>query len=420
MGVPPAGNGGAAVQSAATQRAATTTSTSAKIDANMLAWPQLGFDSGHSGYNPKEMTLSPQNVAKLKLLWSTPTDNTAQGLVSAKGVLYGESSDMLYALNTKGTIMWSIGGMNTAARAPAVAENLVLASCSTSQGPGLCAYENKNGAASWSLLVTCFGCGLTSTPTVEKHIAYAEYGIGGTAYDALNAKTGALVWDTGSGNHCSGNGNANADPVAGGMAYYTVGCVGTDDHTSICAFNAKNGTAGWCTELGSGCGIAATHGVSEAQGALFANVSYSGSCAEQIVALNAKSGTQEWAVNIQGNNPLGPTQPAVAKGVVYDIVGGSNLEAFSAKSGSLLWTQTGVVNFGQGVSIANGVAYTLCGGTSGLCAINAKTGKILWSSGTGGGSAGSLTTPVILNGVVYASCGTANFCAFGLSKDPRS
>ncbi len=386
--VPPPGVAAAAVQPAAAQRVTTTASTSAQINAKMLAWPQLGFDSGHSGYNPKEKTLSPKNVANLTLLWSTPTDNGADGLVSSKGVLYGQSGDMLYALNaSKGTVMWSIGDQTTSARAPAVAGDLVLGSCNTSQGTGLCAYETKNGTASWSALCHDFGCGLNSTPSVAKHYAYVEIYDGGTYFEALNAKTGALAWYTSAGNHCGGNGNANADPIAGGMAYYAVGCLGTDNHTSICAFNAKNGTPGWCTELGSGCGAAATHGVSEAQGALFANVSYSGSCSEQIVALDAKTGAQKWAVNITGNNPLGPTQPAIANGIVYDLVGGSDLEAFSAKSGSLLWTQTAASNGGQGVSIANGVAYTLCGGTSGLCAISAKTGTILWSSGTGGGRA---------------------------------
>jgi outer membrane protein assembly factor BamB len=415
------GTGAAMVVPAAGKPSATTMSPLANVNAKMLGWPQLGFDSGHSGFNPKEKTLSPQNVANLTLLWSTPTDNTAQGLVSEKGVLYGESSDMLYALNaSKGTVKWSIGGMNTAARAPAAAGSLVLAACNVqSQGSGLCAYETKNGTASWSNLATCFSCGLVSTPSIAKHLAYAENNSITTYYNTFNAKTGKVIWVTTIGNHCAENANANADPVAAGMVYYTLGCLGSDGHTSICAFNAKNGSPGWCTELGSGCGAAATHGVSEAQGALFANVSYSGSCSEQIVALDAKTGTRRWAVNVPGNNPLGPTQPAVANGVVYDLVGANNLEAFSAKSGGLLWTQSGAANSGQGVSIANGVAYTLCGGTAGLCAMSAKTGTLLWSSGTGGGSAGSMTTPVILNGVVYASCGTANFCAFGLSKNKQ-
>jgi outer membrane protein assembly factor BamB len=431
LGVPPLaavlaiaspGVGAPVVRPVATQRVAASAATSAETDAKVLAWPQIGFDSGHSGYNPGETTISAQNVASLALLWATPTDNTAQGLVAANGVLYGESSDLLYALNPKtGAVRWSIGGMNTNARAPAVAGTRVLAACNVpSQGSGLCAYEAKNGAMSWSNLATCFSCGLVSTPAVVKGLVYAENNSITTYYNALSVKTGNTVWVTTVPNHCNANGSATADPIAGGRAFYTIGCLGSDNHTSLCAYNAKNGTPGWCTELSfPGCGAAATLGVSEAGGVLVANVAYSGSCPDaQLIALDAKTGAQGWAVKMPGN-ALGPTQPAIANGVVYDLVGGNNLEAFSAKNGNLLWTQKGVANFGQGISIANGVAYTLCGGTAGLCAFNATTGAILWSSGTGGGAAGSVTTPVILNGVVYASCGTADFCAFGLSKQNR-
>lgn len=390
------------------------------IDAKSANWPQLGFDSGHSGYNPNEKTLSPQNVANLTLLWSTATDNAAEGLVAENGVLYGESGDLLYAMNAAtGNIVWSVGGINTAAKAPAVAGAVVLASCSTqSQGSGLCGYKAKNGSLVWADLANCFACGLISTPTVDGKLTYVEYGTGSTEDEAIAAKTGKLSWYTSIGNHCPGNGTSNADPVGGGSAYYTLGCLGSDNHTSICAFNAQNGTPGWCTALtGSGsCGSAHTNGVTEAQGALFANVVYSSGCAEQIVALNAKTGSQEWAVTIPGNNPLGPTQPSVANGVVFDLVGQNTLEAFSAKNGSVLWTQTAVAQYGQGVSIANGVVYTLCSGQAGLCALSAASGQVLWVSGTGAGADVSATTPVILNGVVYASCGTANFCAFALPQ----
>jgi hypothetical protein len=38
-----------------------------------IDWPQYGFDSGHSGYNPKEKTINASNVGQLQQAWSFST-----------------------------------------------------------------------------------------------------------------------------------------------------------------------------------------------------------------------------------------------------------------------------------------------------------------------------------------------------------
>jgi outer membrane protein assembly factor BamB len=386
--------------------------------AKIVNWPQVGFDSGHSGYNPKEKTLSRSNVAGLTMLWSTSTGsgNTTYGLVSEGGVLYGMSYNELYALNAStGVPIWSSAGYaGNGGTAPAVAGNLVLADCGTSSGDELCAYQRKNGKPVWS--APGCQCDLFNPPTVDGKQVYAEFAYGGTTWEAFQASSGNVAWAYSVGNHCA-NGGGGADPVANGTAYYTVGCQGSNGHTSLCAFNARNGDAGWCTPLSAGgCDVASTDGVTAASNVLFANLQAGGSCGDQLVAFNAKTGVREWATNISGNNPL-HAQPAVAKGVVYEY-DDSGVQAFSAKNGNVLWTQSSGDSYGGvDLSVANGVVYAGCYHNDGeLCALDAKNGNVLWSSGIVGGG---YTTPIVLNGVLYGSCGGNDFCAFGLSQDRR-
>jgi outer membrane protein assembly factor BamB len=390
---------------------------SAAEHTKIVNWPQVGFDSGHSGYNPKEKTLSPSNVAGLTMLWSTSTGsgNTTYGLVSEGGVLYGMSYNELYALKpSTGAPIWtSAAYAGNGGSAPAVAGNLVLADCGTSIGDELCAYTRKDGKPVWS--AGC-QCDLFNPPTVDGAHIYAEFAYGGTTWDALDAKSGSVAWNYAVGNHCA-NGGGDADPVANGTAYYTVGCQGSNSHTSLCAFDAQNGIPGWCTQLATGgCDAVSTDGVTAANNVLFANLQAGGSCSDQLVAFNAKTGVREWSVNISGNNPL-HAQPAVAVGVVYEYTN-SGVQAFSAKNGRLLWTQSSADSYGGvDISVANGVVYAGCYHNDGeLCALNAKNGKLLWSSGIlGGGN----TTPIVVDGVLYGSCGGSDFCAFGLPRHRR-
>ena len=395
-------------------------SFNSESDTKVLGWPQVGFDSGHSGYNPKEKTLSPSNVSGLTMLWSTSTGsgNTTYGLVSADGVLYGMSYNELYALNAStGAPIWSVAAANAGAgsTAPAVAGKLVLADCGTPSGTGLCAYTLKDGSPVWFAPPGC-QCNLFNPPTVDRKQVYAEFAYGGTTWEALQAKSGNLAWSSAVGNHCI-NGGGDADPVANGSAYFTLGCQGSDGHTDLCALNAQNGVAGWCTPLSiAGCGVTWTLGVTEASDALFANLQASGSCPDELVAFDAKTGIQQWAVNITGSNPL-HSQPAVAKGVVYEY-DDSGVQAFSAQNGNLLWTQSSANSYaGVDVSVANGVVYAGCYHDDGeLCALDAKNGNVLWSRGIVGGG---YTTPIVLDGVLYGSCGGSSFCAFGLPENDR-
>ena len=68
-----------------TKGGAGTASTRFEVLVAGPGWPQYGYDSAHTGYNPNETTLAPGNVSGLQLAWSK-----RRGLASvvADGILY--------------------------------------------------------------------------------------------------------------------------------------------------------------------------------------------------------------------------------------------------------------------------------------------------------------------------------------------
>jgi hypothetical protein len=384
--------------------------------ATPLAWPQYGRDPGHSGNNPSETTLSPKNVANLTQLWSfAPNQNYSltQGIVLADGLLYAEINNLLFAIKADtGKAAW-MATTGSAAYGPVVVDGLVVSPCS---GSSICGFAAKTGKPVYSQNCNTSGCGNVSSPGVADGLLYYEWSSGTNYYEAEEPTSGKVVWQTTTGNHCPNNGNGTPAPVLNGSAFYELGCQGSDGHTSVCAFNAKSGAPGWCYEVAAGCGNASTLGMSAAEDTVFANVQ-SSSCNEQIVALDAKTGAPKWAYTTGSGNTLGTGAPAVANGVMYEYVSGSGLQAFSVKTGKLLWTQPDAVgNFS--VSVANGVVYGACNVGSGTtnCAMAATTGAVLWAEP---GSNGGNTTPIVVNGVLYLGCANVNFCAYGLPAKRR-
>ncbi len=97
-GCAPAGSGsGLPPQLGAVQSASSDSTTKTQ------AWPQYGYDSGHSGFNPLEKAISAKNVSTLQIAWNNQNIIQPSGIVVAGSVAYVADQDQangsVFALN---------------------------------------------------------------------------------------------------------------------------------------------------------------------------------------------------------------------------------------------------------------------------------------------------------------------------------
>jgi outer membrane protein assembly factor BamB len=118
-----------------------------------------------------------------------------------------------------------------------------------------------------------------------------------------------------------------------------------------------------------------------------------------LLALNEQSGRLLWSFQIIGNMLA---SPAVVNGVVYVTDDHQTLYARNAMTGAPLWSYTGVSPYAS-PTVVNGVVYV------GSTAVNATTGKLLWSASGVPGSFGN--TAAVVNGVVYGVAGNGTLSA---------
>lgn len=118
--------------------------------------------------------------------------------------------------------------------------------------------------------------------------------------------------------------------------------------------------------------------------------------------LNPTTGALRWRVDL----PM-PVDPGVtvANGLVYTLDQyGNGLYAFDAATGALRWRRAGLGSFRSVPAVTDGLLYQVSGGE--LVAVDAATGAIVWRSpgptGTAAG-AGTDSSPAVANGVVYAA-----------------
>ncbi len=132
-------------------------------------WPTYLFDQKHSGYNKYETIINPSSAPNLKLHWTV----TAGGIIStqvvvANGAIYWGSWDGFeHATNLDGTPLWSTNLGTTSA------------SC----------YPNVTHGVLGTATVATVKIG--GTPTTVVFV-----GGGQTIFYALNAATGAIIWQT--------------------------------------------------------------------------------------------------------------------------------------------------------------------------------------------------------------------------------
>ena len=168
-----------------------------------------------------------------------------------------------------------------------------------------------------------------------------------------------------------------------------------------------------------------TGGEVDASPAVVDGVVYDASFDGNMYAINASDGAKIWNTTLgaalNGTGEMAFSSPAVADGLIY--IGGAdgNIDALNASSGVQIWNTTLHTFYGSSgqysfpvdpsPNILNGMLYIDGGSEGGLSyvyAYNASSGRQLWSSLPGAGSAGYIySSPAVSGGIVYT--GTALF-----------
>jgi outer membrane protein assembly factor BamB len=303
--------------------------------------------------------------------WSSPTGNITSQPVIANGILYiGTQSDQVDAYDAgTGTFLWSHATEGVVTRTSAVANGVVYV-------PGLALYalDAQTGALIWNYPAGAINSGVA----VVNDVVYAATAKGDVW--ALDANTGALIWVRRFG--------VSATPQP--------------------------------TLYASSGGLSVTNGTVYVAAADFKSQYY-------IYALNANTGATIWKSQSVGQFG-GESTPAVANGVVY-VAGNITVFALNAGTGVLNW-QTTLPNSSGTLSpiVANGVVYAESFQVGGLGhdffvidALDANTGNDLWEHVSVVFSPLRTPTPAVVNGMVYGPANDENspiaIGAFGLPNE---
>ncbi|WP_149827023.1 PQQ-binding-like beta-propeller repeat protein [Streptomyces tailanensis] len=329
-----------------------------------------------------------------KKLWEFTTGGSVNSSPAVEdGIAYFSSQDQyLYAVDTRtGLQKWkSPVRVGLKHSSPAVADGVVYVG---SYDRNLYALDAHNGHQQWKFLADDE---VESSPTVADGMVYFN-SMSGIIY-AIDAGTGAKRWeyDTGYGDY----GFVFRPPVAEGLVYVPGGL---SDGTDLYAIDARTGIARWAARVG----------IDPSQPALAHGSVYlgGGSDGTDLYCLDARTGQQKWIF------PTGDwvDHPAVADGVACIGNELGSLYGVDARTGKQRWqvrTRHDVVGT---PAVANGVVYVGMGDFSGksgdigdeianviLYAMDARTGKRRWELPSG---SGSLSSPTVVDGVVYASAG---------------
>jgi outer membrane protein assembly factor BamB len=373
-------------------------------------WAMYNFAADRNSDNPYENVLSPASASGLTTAWSVAINENSYVNSSptiADGALYVGSSDAnLHAFDAStGALLWSAPLHDVVSSSPAVANGVVFAT-----DGNLFAFDASTGSQLWEDDLSATSA--YSSPAVANGVVYIG-GHGGKVY-AFSASTGAQLW--------SYNTVAPAfssPAVVNGVVY-----IGSDYDISgptFFALNASTGALLWeAGPDGGGYNMTATPAV--VKGVVYVgNWDYSG---PDFFAYNASTGALLWEAKL---GRVIDSAAAVANGVVYVETDGqythteNDIIAMNASTGAVLWSAVVPTSNGGGVimsapAVANGVVYVGSGGGV-LYAFDANTGAQLWNSGALGEFI--FASPAVANGTVYVDTGSntnaGTLYAFGLN-----
>lgn len=384
--------------------------TTNNVSASSDDWPTFQHDSAHSGYSTSQAPLTNQT------LWNFTTGGAVKSSpVVANGLVYFGSDDgYLYALNAyNGTEIWRYNTYGPVESAATVLDGVVYVGGFHSHA--VFALNAYTGALIWNSPVASAGLTISST-LVANGLVYVDVfmyssNMGGELY-ALNASTGVQVW--------------NYQPIAwisSSPALWNDIIYITQSTGDVTALNATSGDLIWSSHI--------TNSEEFSSPTLSDGMVYVGTQDELIYALNALTGKTVWTHTLEGG---ADSCSAVANGRIYvaTTYGGNSISgvhaggvcALEAITGISIWNTTIGSIMNSSPTVADGVVFVgsddihpsflpSIGDGHSVYALNATTGSIIWSFSTGGAVDSS---PAIASGVVYVGSDDGNVYAFGQTQ----
>jgi outer membrane protein assembly factor BamB len=264
----------------------------------------------------------------------------------AGGVLYVGSADgRLFALDAAtGAPRWNARVGFSAVTAPAVAGGAVYAGSADGR---LAAVDAASGAVRWTATI---GGSVRDAPAVAGGAVFVRT-YAGNAH-AFDAASGAARWTTAvGGNPMFSMGPSPATPtVADGVVY-----VAGPHNGRLYALEAATGAVVWDVTAG-----ASVRAVALADGVLHTTWTV-GAGTTLLRALDPATGATRWTVGGAANVNIAVVAPVIANGVHYSATVAGALLARDPATGAVLWSDTAAIgrstSFPTALVVANGAVF---------------------------------------------------------------
>jgi outer membrane protein assembly factor BamB len=352
-------------------------------------WPQLGFDTRRTGFNPHEQHLGSANVGALEILWTNSVGFTINtGVCVADGVVYyGNYGGEFRAVDAAtGEPIWtrSLEGSHTG---QAVVDGVVYVTSRATYASGgkVYAFDASNGKTIW---LWDARDRQVRWPLVARDVLYVRLSKpSNITLQALDPRTGGRLWNVSPG---------GAMAVADGIAYVSAS-------NTLHAIDSVNGEILWTGRMEEEKARLSRPAVGD--GVVYAHSNTGHLCAFDGTSDGPETRSPLWIGVTQKQEKRGPQAPALAYGKVY--VGAKNtfyafdVSGSQAAERSPVWTATTEGSFfDPAPSVANGVVYSACG-NSYIYAFDASTGDVLWKYSTGRRVFPMRSSPAIVDGCLF-------------------
>ncbi len=393
-------------------------------------WPSYNHDALGTRYNTVERKLSPKTVQQLKVKWTYTTEGNvnATPIVVDHKVYAGDTSGNFYALSQTGQLLWKTKVNGSVTASALVTPNRIIFGDLSGYIYGL---DRQTGKIIWTIRPNQYqNAQVWGSPTLVGRYAVIGIASDRGSAVLLDPNNGAVVWQTYTISPEEASKGSTGAPIwstptydaTTGKIYVTTGDNYTEPATAtsdaFIALNARTGAIVWQHQL-----------VANDAGDNSPDVDFgdspqiyrllngklvvgAGSKNGVYYVLDAATGTlvNQYTAEPQCQPPLGLfADSAVAKGVVY--ANGNNcspqgeLIAINGDGSGEKWRFTSTLGSAalSGVAVANGVVYFQVINANGgsLYAIDASNGKKLAELPISTAASG----PSVVDGQVYLGTG---------------